>query len=112
MPTARAFANADPLNRRVVDQMLINNGTIPSTSPVAALRNGKPLQPEQAINYSAGTVVDSGTFTFTADYFRINVDDRLTITRNYTLSPDEKTTLIWRRDCGGRQPGGVPLLRE
>ena len=23
MPTARAFANADPLNRRVVDQMLI-----------------------------------------------------------------------------------------
>ena len=75
-------------------QDLINNGTIPSTSPVAALRNGKPLQPEQAINYSAGTVVDSGTFTFTADYFRINVDDRLTITRNYNLSPDEKTTLI------------------
>ena len=75
-------------------QDLINNGTIPSTSPVAALRNGKPLQPEQAINYSAGTVVDSGAFTFTADYFRINVDDRLTITRNYNLSPDEKTTLI------------------
>ena len=73
---------------------LINNGTIPSTSPVAALRNGAPLQPEQAINYSVGTVVDSGTFTFTADYFRINVDDRLTITRNYTLAPDEKTTLI------------------
>ncbi len=73
---------------------LINNGTIPSTSPVAALRNGAPLQPEQAINYSVGTVIDSGTFTFTADYFRINVDDRLTITRNYTLAPDEKTTLI------------------
>ena len=73
---------------------LINNGTIPSTSPVAALRNGAPLQPEQAINYSVGAVVDSGTFTFTTDYFRINVDDRLTITRNYSLSPDEKTTLI------------------
>ena len=53
---------------------LINNGTIPSTSPVAALRNGAPLQPEQAINYSVGTVVDSGTFTFTADYFRIAGD--------------------------------------
>ena len=31
---------------------LINNGTIPSTSPVAALRGGVPLQPEQSINYN------------------------------------------------------------
>ena len=27
LPTARAFANADPLNRRVVDQMLIGVAT-------------------------------------------------------------------------------------
>ena len=73
---------------------LINNGTIPSTSPIAALRGGAPLQPEQAINYSVGAVVDSGTFTFTADYFRINVDDRLTISRNYNLTPDETATLL------------------
>ena len=75
---------------------LINNGTIPSTSPVAALRGGVPLQPEQSINYSLGTVVDTGPFTFTADYFRINVSDRLTITRNYNLTPDEVTTLLAR----------------
>ena len=73
---------------------LINNGTIPSTSPVAALRNGAPLQPEESINYSVGTVVDSGTFTFTADYFRIDLSDRLTITRNYTLTPAEVATLL------------------
>ncbi len=73
---------------------LINNGTIPSTSPVAALRGGVPLQPEESINYSLGTVVDTGPFTFTADYFRINVSDRLTITRNYSLSPDEVATLL------------------
>ena len=73
---------------------LVNNGTIPSISPVAALRGGGPLQPEESINYSVGTVVDSGTFTFTADYFRIDVADRLTITRNYSLTPDEVATLI------------------
>ena len=73
---------------------LINNGTIPSTSPIAALRGGGPLQPEESINYSVGTVVDVGTFTFTADYFRIDVADRLTITRNYTLSPVEVATLL------------------
>ena len=73
---------------------LINNGAIPSTSRLAALRGGMPLQPENSINYSVGTVVDSGTFTFTADYFRIDVDNRLTLTRNYNLTPDEKATLI------------------
>ena len=74
---------------------LINNGTIPSTSPVAALRGGVPLQPEQSTNYSFGTVVDTGgPFTVTADYFRVNVSDRLTITRNYSLSVDEVTTLL------------------
>ena len=73
---------------------LINNGTIPSTSPVAALRGGVPLQPEQSVNYSLGSVVDTGPFTFTADYFRISVSDRLTITRNYNLMPDEVETLL------------------
>ena len=73
---------------------LINNGTIPSTSRIAALRGGEPLQPEESINYSVGTVVDSGTFTFTADYFRIDVSDRLTITRNYTLTSAEVDTLL------------------
>ena len=73
---------------------LINNGTIPSTSRIAALRGGTPLQPEESINYSVGTVVDTGTFTFTADYFRIDVSDRLTITRNYTLAQDEVDSLL------------------
>ena len=73
---------------------LINNGTIPSSSPIAALRGGGPLQPEESINYSVGTVVDAGTFTFTADYFRIDVADRLTLTRNYTLTPAEVATLL------------------
>ena len=73
---------------------LINNGTIPSTSPVAALRGGAPLQPERSINYSLGAVVDNGPFTLTADYFRIAVSDRLTITRNYTLTPGEVSSLL------------------
>ena len=35
---------------------LVNNGTIPSISPVAALRGGEPLAPEKSINYTAGVV--------------------------------------------------------
>ena len=73
---------------------LVNNGTIPSTSPAAALRGGLPLQPEKSINYSVGSVIDTGEFTFTADYFRIDVADRLTITKNFSLTGDETALLI------------------
>ena len=73
---------------------LVNNGTIPSISPLAALRGGQPLAPEQSINYTAGVVFDNGQFTFTADYFRINVSDRIGITSNFTLTADEIDTLL------------------
>ena len=87
---------------------LVNNGTIPSTSPVAALRGGIPLQPEKAINYAVGTVVDTGLFTFTADYFRINLSDRLTLTRNYNLSSDEVGTLV---AAGITEAGNLSVFR-
>ena len=54
---------------------LVNNGTIPSISPLAALRGGVPLAPEMSINYTAGVVFDTGPFTFTADYFRMELVD-------------------------------------
>ena len=73
---------------------LVNNGTIPSISPVAALRGGVPLAPEKSINYTAGVVLDTGQFSLTADYFRIDVSDRIGITSNFTLTAEEVDTLL------------------
>ena len=73
---------------------VVNNGTVPSTSTPAALRGGLPLQPETSINYSIGSVVGTNDFTFTADYFRIDIADRLTLTRNFSLTPAETRSLI------------------
>ena len=73
---------------------LVNNGTIPSISPVAALRGGVPLQPEKSVNYTAGVAFDTGPFNFTADYFRINVSDRIGITSNFTLTDAEIDGLL------------------
>ena len=73
---------------------LINNGTIPSTSPPALLREGTDLEPEKSTNISIGSVVNTGPFIFTADYFRIDVSDRLTITKNFSLTPAETQSLI------------------
>ena len=56
---------------------LVNNAVIPSISPVALLRGGAPLEPEKSLNTTAGVVFGGGPFTLTADYFRIDVSDRL-----------------------------------
>ena len=73
---------------------LVNNAVIPSISPAAQLRGGLPLGPEQSVNYTAGVVFDTGPFTLTADYFRIDVSDRIGITSNFLLTDAEIASLV------------------
>ncbi len=73
---------------------LVNNGTIPSTSRVARLRGGEPLEPERSVNFTAGAVIDAGAFSLTADYFRIRLSDRLALTQLFALDPAEVETLV------------------
>ncbi len=73
---------------------LVNNGTIPSTSRVAGLRGGEPLQPERSLSQALGAVVDTGAFSLTVDYFRIRLADRLALTQLFALAPAEVEGLI------------------
>jgi len=73
---------------------LVNNGTIPSSSRVAQLRGGKPLTPEESVNLAFGGVYDSGPFTLTIDYFQIDLNDRLAVTQNFSLTQDEVDDLV------------------
>ena len=75
-------------------QDLINRGVVPSNSPAAMLKGGEVLQPETSVNYSVGSVVDTGPFTFTADYFRIDVEDRIALTQQFSLTPGEVESLV------------------
>ncbi len=82
---------------------LIIKAIIPPNSPVAQLRGGAPLGPEESINYTAGVVLDRGTFSFTADYFRIEVSDRIGVTSIFTLTDAEVVDLL---------AAGVPSARD
>ena len=73
---------------------LVNNGTIPSTSRVAALRGGKQLEAEQSRSLAVGAVFERGALTLTADLFRIDLDDRLGVTQLFALRPDEVRHLL------------------
>ena len=73
---------------------LVNNGTIPSTSRVAEIKEGKPLDAEKSVNTSLGVVIDAGSFTVSADYFRIALSDRIALSQSFKLDPAEAERLI------------------
>ena len=73
---------------------LVNNGTIPSTSRVAALRGGRQLEAEKSLNVAVGAVVELGALTLTADWFRIDLEDRLGVTQLFALRPAEVEQLL------------------
>ena len=73
---------------------LVDSATVPSTYLAAQLRGGRALDPETSTNATAGLVVDTGPFTLTADYFHIDVDNRLALSQNFTLAADERALLL------------------
>lgn len=73
---------------------LVNQGTIPSTNPVALLRGGEALGPEESQNFSFGAILELGAFTLTADYYIIEVDDRIAVSQDFELTPAEVAALV------------------
>ena len=73
---------------------LVNRGTIPSNSRVAALKGGQGLQPETSLNFTAGAIAEAGIFTLTADFFRIAIEDRLALSQNFELDDSEIADLV------------------
>ena len=86
--------NAFNVTTAFIGGELTNNGVVPSTSAVAVARGGGQLQPEKSRNYSAGAVVEQGPFTLTADFFRIDIDDRVALSQEISLTEDEIVVLL------------------
>ncbi len=87
---------------------LVNNGTIPSSTEVAQLRGGKPLEPEDSTNYTAGAFFNIGNLDVTVDYFQIEVDDRISVSQNYQLTEQEIEDLI---EAGVTSAGNLQNFR-
>ena len=73
---------------------LVDSANVPSTFRAAELKGGRSLEPEKSINTTVGVVVDTGFFTLTADYFRVDIDNRLALSQTFTLDDDERALLL------------------
>ena len=74
--------------------MLADEATLPPTHPASALVGGKPLTPEESINYTVGTVFNVGDVDITVDYFQIKVTDRIARGSERVLTDADRQTLI------------------
>jgi iron complex outermembrane receptor protein len=73
--------NVTKVSTRTVQGELQQSGQIPPTNPIAIFLGAMPLTPEDSTNFSAGIVWDiTDSLTVTADYFQINVEDRIAST--------------------------------
>ena len=86
--------NAFNVTTAFIGGQLTNNGVVPSTSAVAVARGGGQLQPERSRNYSGGAVFQQGPFSFTADFFRIDISDRVSLSQEISLTESEILVLL------------------
>lgn len=66
------------------------------------LKGGKPLEPEESLTFTVGMVAERGPFSFTADYYRIDVEGRLAQSATRNLTDAEKASV----GNGGCIPAG------
>ena len=72
---------------------LVNKGVIPASNPVAAFAGAEALQPEESENYTVGFYGSVGEIDITFDYFPLDVTDRLTLSKDFSLSAADIATL-------------------
>jgi len=86
---------------------LVNNGTIPSTNPVAELVGGQPLDAEKSTNFTAGIVADLASAKVTIDFFQLLLKDRLALSQDFALTENLTEEQIVQLETGE-----VPYVRN
>lgn len=74
---------------------LVDQATLPPTNPISVQLGGKQLQPEDSESYSIGFVYESEDNLFiTADFFHIEVSDRIAQTSDLAVSAQDIADLL------------------
>ncbi|HYC75471.1 TonB-dependent receptor [Brevundimonas sp.] len=70
----------------VQNGVVVETGTFPATSLVAATLGAEPLDAETSVNYTLGTVIRLGNFDLTVDAYQIDIEDQIVLSENINRS--------------------------
>ncbi|MEO3679943.1 TonB-dependent receptor [Rheinheimera sp. FR7-31] len=82
-------ANVSNVRTEADQGVLVDIGVLPATNPVAILKGATELQPEESTSYAFGVVYTGYDFFVTADYYRIDVDDRISQSTAFDVTPED-----------------------
>lgn len=73
----------------------VARATLPPSSAAAQYYGAEPLEPEKSVNLTAGIVLTpAARLTLSADYYNIRVKDRIGITGDITVTPQDRSALF------------------
>lgn len=78
--SSRTLTSLDP---NVPPQIIIQ-GILPVDTPAARALGASPLDAEESTHFAAGLTYEWGDFTATVDGYRIEIDDRILLSSNFT----------------------------
>ena len=82
-------ANVSNVRTEADQGVLVDIGVLPATNPVAILKGATELEPEESTSYAFGVVYTGYDFFITADYYRIDVDDRISQSSAFEVTADD-----------------------
>jgi iron complex outermembrane receptor protein len=86
-----------------VNGVLVEIGTFPVSDPVARALGAQELEPEESVNFGLGATLTPGRFNLTVDYYQVEIDDRIVVTRTSRARRSS-------RCCGPRASTTSPRL--
>ncbi|MGV0036601.1 MAG: hypothetical protein ACNYPE_17225 [Candidatus Azotimanducaceae bacterium WSBS_2022_MAG_OTU7] len=91
--------------------MLIKHGNaIPPSSLVAQQRGGKDLQEETVHQLHCRSAFQWENLSITADYYNIELSDRIAVSQEFTLGEQERKTLVDAGISGADNISTFPVL--
>ena len=87
-------SNVSQVTTAFIDGELRDTATLPPTNPIAAYYGAEPLTPEESDNISLGLVWAMDNWSLTADWYRIQVEDRIARSTDFTLSDADRAALV------------------
>lgn len=87
-------SNVSQVTTAFIDGQLRDTATLPPGNPISRFYGGEPLTPEESQNFSLGLVYSSGDWSVTADFYRIEVDDRIARSTDFTLTAADRARLV------------------
>ena len=87
-------ANVSQVTTAFIDGQLRDTATLSPTNAIAAFYGAEPLTPEESSNASLGFVFNSGAWLVTADWYRIQLKDRIARSADFNLTPADIAALV------------------